>query len=511
MKSGKKPNGASAVYLVGAGPGDPGLITVKGMEALARADVVVYDALANNSLLEFARPGAEIVFAGKKKGFKAIEQSGINRLLINRAKRGKTVVRLKGGDPFVFGRGGEETEALMSAGIPVEIVPGVSSVHSVPAYSGVPLTHRDFNSSFAVVTGHEKPGKKSRLNWKGLAQMETVVFLMSLNNIDEIAKKLMRNKKPRKTPVMVASRGTTGKQKTVVGTLENISAKIRAEGEDFAPAVVMAGGAVSLRGKLNWFEKKPLFGKKIVVTRPSGQSADFVKLLQQSGAEVVSLPCIEIVPPASWKPVDGLIKDIGSCDFLTFTSVNGVERFFARMKSAGLDARALGGVKTVSIGSKTAEALEARGVAADIVPRRYTAEGVLAEMKKRKVRGKVFFIPRAEKARDALPEGLLKMGAEVRTAPCYRTRVPKYGAAEMKAAEREMELCDMVVFTSSSSATNFLSLFKNAPSVLCDRAVACIGPITAQTVEDAGFIPSVVAKKHTAEGLAEAMNGFFAV
>ncbi|QMU56091.1 MAG: uroporphyrinogen-III C-methyltransferase [Candidatus Mycalebacterium zealandia] len=511
MKKGKAIKNRPAVYLVGAGPGDPGLITVKGMETLACADVVIYDALANNSLLEFAPHGAEMIFAGKKKGMKTLEQKEINRLMINKAQCGKTVVRLKGGDPFVFGRGGEETEALLSAGIVIEVIPGVSSVYSVPAYSGVPLTHRDFNSSFAVVTGHEKPDKKSRLNWKNLAGMETVVFLMSLNNIEEITKKLIQNKKPRKTPVMVTSRGTTGKQKTVVGTLENISAKIRGEGADFAPAVVIAGGAIGMRKKLNWFETKPLFGKKIVVTRPAGQSADFVKLLQQRGAEVISFPCIEIVPPRSWNNADRIIKNLSSCDFLAFTSVNGVERFFERMKKKALDSRALAGIQTVAIGSKTAEALNGFGIEADIIPKKYTAEGVLAEMKKRGIRGKTFFIPRAEKARDALPAGLKKMGAKVQTAPCYRTRIPKHEPAEIKAVGREMfdGAVDMVVFTSSSSATNFLAIFKNAKEILSKSSIGCIGPITAKTVEDAGFKPSVVAKKHTAEGLADAMSVFF--
>ncbi len=512
MKNKTRANGNPAVYLVGAGPGDPGLFTVKGMETLARADVVVYDALANDSLLELAPRGAEIIFAGKKKGFKTLEQKEINNLLIERAKRGKTVVRLKGGDPFVFGRGGEETEALNSAGVSVEIVPGVSSVYSVPAYSGVPLTHRGFNSSFAVVTGHEDPGKQSsRLNWKALSQMETVIFLMSLGNIEEIVKKLKEMKKPAGTPVMVTSRGTTGRQKTVVGTLENIGGKIRRQSGKLSPAVIMVGGAIKMRNRLNWFEKKPLFGKKIVVTRPAGQSVNFVKLLQQHGAEVVSFPCIEVVPPASWKDTDRLIKNIESCDFLTFTSVNGVERFFARLRSKGLDSRTLAGAKTVAIGSKTADALGGYGLRADIVPKKYTAEGILAELKKHKVRGKRFFIPRAGKARDALPEGLLKMGAEVETAACYRTRVPKYKPEEIDFVEKEITgaRADMVVFTSSSSATNFLAIFKNAAEILRGVDIGCIGPITAGTVEAAGFKPSVVAGKHTAEGLADAMIRFY--
>lgn len=500
-------------YLVGAGPGDPGLITVKGAEVLSRADVVVYDALANESLLELAPRGAEFVFAGKKKGWKTLEQKEINRLLVDGAKRGKTVVRLKGGDPFVFGRGGEEAGVLAAAGVPVEIVPGVSSVYSVPAYSGAPLTHRDFNSSFAVVTGHETPGKKSsKLNWKALAEMETVVFLMSLNNIGEIAEKLIKMKKPRKTPVMVTSRGTTGRQKTVVGTLGDICEKIRERGGASPPAVIMAGGAIGMREKLNWFEKKPLFGKRIVVTRPAGQAADFVNLLQRHGAEVVPFACLEVIPPASWKGADRLIEKMPSCDFVAFTSVNGVERFFARLNSKGLDSRAFAGAKTVAIGSKTAEALGGRGLRADIVPKKYTAEGILAEFEKRDIRGGKFFIFRAERARDTLPEGLSRMGAEVETAACYRTRIPKRKPGEVEFVERELlnGSADMTVFTSSSSVTNFLAIFKNAHEILQKTEIACIGPVTAQTVEEAGFKPSVVAGKHTAEGLVDAMRRFFA-
>ena len=509
MKSGKKTKSAAAVCLVGAGPGDPGLITVKGMEALRSADVVIYDALANNSLLEFAPEKAEFIFAGKKKGFKALEQKEINALLIDRAGRGRKVIRLKGGDPFVFGRGGEEAGALIEAGIPVEIVPGVSSVHSVPAYSGVPLTHRDFNSSFAVVTGHKKPGKRSPVDWEALARMETVVFLMSAGNIGEIADKLMENKKPRKTPVMVTARGTTGRQKTVIGKLGDIADKVRAEGGGLAPAVVMTGGAVGMKNRFNWFEKKPLFGRKITVTRPAGQSADFINLLQQKGAEVFSFPCITIIPPASWKPVDRLADNLRSCDFLTFTSANGVERFFSRLDMRGLDARALGGAGTVCIGSKTAEALRRRGVRADIVPKKYTAEGVLEELKKSNVRGKTFFIPRADIARDALPEGLLKMGAKVETAACYRTRAPKYSKSELAAAQREVASSDAVVFTSSSSVTGFLGILKNGAEILRRVPVACIGPVTERTVRREGLTPSVVSGIHTTAGLADAMSDFF--
>lgn len=501
------------VYLVGAGPGDPGLITVKGMETLAEADVVVYDALANDSLLEFAPPGAEFIFAGKKKGFKTLEQNDINGLLIDRAKRGKTVVRLKGGDPFVFGRGGEETEALVSAGVSVEIVPGVSSVYSVPAYSGVPLTHRDFNSSFAVVTGHEHPGKRSsRLNWKALSEMETVVFLMSMNNIEEIVKKLIEMKKPPETPAMATSRGTTGGQKTVVGTLENICEKIRLQDGAVAPAVFMAGGAIKLRNGLDWFETKPLFGKKIVITRPAGQAADFAKLLRRDGAEVVRFPCIETAPPVSWKSADRLIGNLPSCDFIAFTSVNGVERFFGRLHSKGLDSRAFAGTKTVAIGSKTESALNGHGLRADIVPKKYTAEGVLAELENHDVSGKAFFIPRAEKARNTLPDGLRRMGARVETAICYRTRIPEYKPEEIEFFENKVLEggAQMIVFTSSSSATNFLAICKNAPEILRKTDIACIGPVTVRTVEKAGFTPSVVAEKHTAEGLADAMRGFFA-
>ena len=508
MKGGKKSEGVAA-RLVGAGPGDPGLITVKGMEALASADVVIYDALANNSLLEFAPKKAELIFAGKKKGFKALEQEEINALLIDRARLGKKVVRLKGGDPFVFGRGGEEAEALADAGIPVEIIPGVSSVHSVPAYSGVPLTHRDFNSSFAVATGHKKPGKRSSLDWAALARMETAVFLMSVDNIGEIAEKLIKNKKPRGTPVMVTARGTTGRQRTVTGKLGDIADKVRAHGGELTPAVIMVGGAVGKRARLNWFEKKPLFGRKITVTRPAGQSADFVNLLQQRGADVFSFPCIETAPPASWKPVDRLADNLRSCDFLTFTSANGVERFFSRLAARGLDARALGGAGTVCIGSKTAEALMRRGVRADIVPGKYTAEGILEELKKSKVRGKTFFIPRADKARDTLPEGLLKMGAKVETAPCYRTRSPKYSKEELAEAEAEVSSSDAVVFTSSSSVTGFLGILKNGAEILSRIPVVCIGPVTAQTVRSEGLTPSVVADVHTTAGLADAMSAFF--
>ncbi|MEE8419194.1 MAG: uroporphyrinogen-III C-methyltransferase, partial [Dehalococcoidales bacterium] len=369
MKTGK-------VYLVGAGPGDPDLISVKGVNCLKRADTVIYDRLLDERLLEMAPPGAERIYVGKAAGEHTLPQDKINRLLVDKGKEGKTVVRLKGGDPFVLGRGGEEGEALKQNGIPFEIVPGITSAVAVPAYAGIPVTHRGMSSSFAVITGHEEPGKEtSSINWENLATgVDTLVFLMGLKNLPEIAARLTEFGRPADTPVAVIKDGTRPGQVTVTGRLDNITDIVR-EARLTSPAIIVVGEVVGLREKLGWFDNRPLSGKRVLVTRARRQASALSKLLAEKGARPVELPAIDILPLQNTSELDGAILDLSNYDWIIFTSVNGVSAFWERLRELKLDSRALSGLKTGAIGPATAEALEAVGIIADFIPQTYTGEG----------------------------------------------------------------------------------------------------------------------------------------
>lgn len=506
MKTGK-------VYLVGAGPGDPKLLTLRGKECLEQADVVLYDYLANPVLLELARPEAERIYVGRRGRGEYGDQAEINRLMIEHARAGKIVVRLKGGDPFVFGRGGEEAEAVAEAGIPFEVIPGVTSAIAAPAYAGIPVTHRTLASSMALVTGHEDPLKPSpTVDWDRLASTTgTVVFLMGMKNLPSIVTHLTASGRPASTPVALIRWGTRAEQKTIVGTLADIVKKAEAAKLE-PPTVIVVGEVVRLREKLNWFESRPLFGTTVLVTRPREQAAEFADLLTAYGAHVIAFPTIAVVPPVDWSALDRAIADLAGYDWLIFTSVNGVRFFFERLRTLGRDVRALGRARLCAIGPRTAEALAEVGFTVDVVPVEYQAEGLIEAFKKERLRGARMLIPRAEVARDLLPHELKARGADVTVAVAYRTIRPDANAESIKEQLRRGEV-GVVTFTSSSSVRNYIELFADqneARALTANAAVACIGPITAETAESYGLKVVIRARANTIPALAEAIVGHFA-
>lgn len=376
-----KPRRPGKVYLVGAGPGDPGLLTVKGKECLEQADIVLYDYLANPVLLQYAPATAQRIYVGRRGRGQYQDQADINRLLIERAKEGNVVVRLKGGDPFVFGRGGEEAEAVSAGGVDFEVVPGVTAAVAVPAYAGIPVTHRTLASTVTFVTGHEDPTKSgTQLEWPKLASASgTLVFMMGMKNLPTIARQLLSEGRSPDTPVAAIRWGTKADQQTIVGTLKDIVGKTETAHLE-PPTAIVIGEVVRLRGQLNWFETKPLFGKRIVLTRPQKQAREFSQLLSGYGAEPVEVPTIQIVPPASWQAIDDAVTRLGTYHWLIFTSVNGVRPFMERLHVVGKDVRALAHLRLCAIGPRTAQELGTYGLTSDVVPTQYQAEGVIAAL-----------------------------------------------------------------------------------------------------------------------------------
>jgi uroporphyrinogen III methyltransferase/synthase len=492
------------VYLVGAGPGELGLMTQKGLRCLAEADVVIYDRLLDERLLKIIPPKAERLYVGKAAGEHTSSQAEINRLLVEKAREGKTVVRLKGGDPYVLGRGGEEAEALAKNGIPFEIVPGVTSAVAVPAYAGIPLTHRRLSSSFAVITGHEARGKSS-INWEKLATaVDTLVFLMGMKNLPEIVSRLIEHGRSPETPVAVIKEGTRPSQKTVVGSLQDIVARVK-EQRLTPPAVIVVGEVVGLREKLRWFDNRPLFGKHVLVTRARHQADALSRLLSERGAEPVELPAIDIEKTGS-RELDDAIANLHSYHWLVFTSSNGVAAFFERLYDLKLDSRALSGLKIGAIGPATAEALAQKGINADYVPEVYSSEGLSTGLKGQAVRGKRFLLPRADIADKRLVEGLRGLGAEVHEIAAYRT-LPQ---PEAMAQARERILSgqiDVIAFTSSSAVSSLVAVFNK--KVPINTKVACIGPRTAETAAKAGLKVDIVAREHTIPALVSAIEDYF--
>ena len=497
------------VYLIGAGPGDPGLITVKGLDCIAKADVVVYDYLANPRFLDAADPNAEIIYVGKKGFDEHVTQDQINDLLVAKALEGdgKVVARLKGGDPFIFGRGGEEALALVDAGVKFEVVPGISAGFGAPAYAGIPVTHRGYTTDMAFVTGHEDPTKgTSDINWPKLATaVGTICFFMGVKNLPNIVENLVANGRPATTPVALVRWGTTPRQEVLVGTLEDIAEKARVA-KFKAPAITIVGEVVKLREKLHWFEDKPLFGKTVVVTRSREQASVLTSRLEELGAEVLEFPTIKVVDPESWQPLDDAIRHIADYGWLVFTSVNGVGRFFDRLEYADLDARALAGAKVAAIGPATAAACIERGIRPDYVPEEYRAEGVLEGFLERGVgEGTRVLIPRALEAREVLPDTLRERGAVVDVVPAYRTVL---GAGEGPVLDRLADgTIDAVTFTSSSTVRNFVELAKgiDVASVMKDVLIASIGPITSDTIRELGLTVGVEASAYTIPGLVDAV------
>ncbi len=503
MKKGK-------VYLVGAGPGDPGLLTIRGKEVLERAEVVVYDYLANEELLKFAPPGAERIYVGKKGGDHTLGQAAINALLVEKG-RGNVVVRLKGGDPFVFGRGGEEAQALVENGIAFEVVPGISAAVAVPAYAGIPLSHRDFTSTIAFVTGHERAdaeGHGSKIAWDKISTgAGTLVFFMGVKNLPEICRNLVEHGRPAETPVALVRWGTTPMQQTITGTLSDIVDKVR-EANLQPPAMIVVGEVVRCREELNWFERRPLFGRTVVITRAREQASDFRAQLEELGARCIEFPTIAISPPDSWGPLDSAVRNIAEYDWVIFTSVNGVKYFMERLLAAGRDARDLKGISLAAIGPKTAEALESVMLHADLVPGEYRAEAILKALCERGVSGKRFLVPRAKVAREILPEKLVELGAKVDVVPAYQTILPQKDGACAPLSNCEI---DCITFTSSSTVSNFFSLVSKEELAGCvDRiAVACIGPITAETAAQFGLKTSIMPSEYTIQGLVDSIVSYF--
>jgi uroporphyrinogen III methyltransferase / synthase len=495
------------VSLVGAGPGDPELITVGGVARLAQADVVVYDRLANPALLGHAREGAQLVYAGKMPDRHALSQDEINALLVEHGRAGKRVVRLKGGDPFVFGRGGEEAEALVAAGVPFEVLPGVTSAIAAPAYAGVPVTHRALASSFAVITGHEDPSKdETSIDWEHLVRgVDTLVFLMGVGRLADIARRLVEHGRAPETPVAVVEWGTLPRQRTASGTLATIADDVAAAGIG-APAVTVVGEVARLRDGLRWHDNRPLSGKRVLVTRTRQQASDLSRALAAQGAEPVELPTIEIVPRADDGDVEHAIADLVSAAYqwCVFTSANAVDIFVRHVGDAGRDVRAFGRTRIAAIGPGTADALARHGLRADLTPERYVAEGLLDAFGQRVMRGQRVLLPRAEGAREALVDGLEAMGAHVYELTLYVSAIPERPDAEGLRRLRAGEI-DIATFASSSSVRNLVAMLDGDPAPLCDILIAAIGPVTADAVREAGLEPAVVAESYTIDGLVEAL------
>lgn len=515
------------VYLVGAGPGDPKLITVRGMELLRQADVVVYDRLANPVLLDDARPDAEKIHVGKTSAHHAMKQPDINALLVEKAKQGKTVVRLKGGDPFVFGRGGEEAEFCRENGISFEIVPGITSAIAAPAYAGIPVTHRDAASSFAVITGHErddaseagtrKPGAaEQRRDWAKIAHAaDTLVFLMGVEALPEIIARLMEQGRSAETPVALIQWGTWPHQRVVTGTLATIAEEVKRAGLT-PPAVCVVGEVVNLRDRLKWFDDpatRPLYGKRVLVTRAREQASALSDLLVSRGAFPIEFPAIRIESLSDTSALDDALNTLSQYAWVIFTSANTVPVFAERLDALGFDGRALAGTKIAAIGPATAEALRQHlRLRADFVPSEAVAESILAEWPDLELTGKRLLLPRAKEARDILPEKLTERGATVDVLPVYETVTAMGDEYSDRIREGVQNgKIDVITFTSSSTVRNFAQALVGddtsaLPALIGETLIAAIGPITADTVREFGLTPHIVGEEHTIPGLVAALE-----
>ncbi|HEX8915867.1 MAG TPA: uroporphyrinogen-III C-methyltransferase [Humisphaera sp.] len=510
------PNHTSGVvYLVGAGPGDPGLITVRGRDLLAAADVVVYDYLSNPLLLAHA-PRAEAIYVGKKAAQHSMTQDGINALLVEKGKAGKVVVRLKGGDPFVFGRGGEECEALHAAGVPFEVVPGITAAIAAPAYAGIPVTHRDLNSSFTFITGHEKEeqykedeakqrggGQASDLDWPSLAKLPCLAFYMGVKSLPRICQRLIENGMPPDMPAATIRWGTHPKQRTVVATVATLAGAVAAA-KLGPPALTIIGKVVSLRPAMNWFESRPLFGQTVVVTRTRQQASDMSRQLSALGANVIEAPTIELGPPADWSAVDAELKSIGSYDWVVFTSANGVRHAKQRLLELGLDARAFGRAKLAAIGDATAEAIRQElALRVDLCPKSFVAEALADALRDAgEVAGKRHLLLRADIARPVLRQRLAADGsADVRDVAVYETRPAAALPSPLIDALNAGDV-NWVTFTSSSTAKNFATLVgPDYKEKLKGVKLASIGPITTAPHRELGLEPTVQADTFNIDGL----------
>jgi len=509
------PPSPGKVYLVGAGPGDPGLITLRGKYLLEHAEVVVYDYLANPKLLSYVPKNATLIYAGKKGGgLHAFTQQGINQLLVDHAKEGSMVVRLKGGDPFIFGRGAEEIEELVREGIDFEVVPGVTSATAAATYAGIPITHREYTASVAFVTGHEDPTKKSsNISWEKLATgAGTIVIYMGIKTLPSITKKLIEYGRSPDTPVAVVRWASTPQQHSVVGTLETICDVVH-KADIKPPALVIVGEVVKLRSTIDWFERRPLFGRRVVVTRTREQASDLVAKLEELGAECLEYATIHIEPVADYSVLDQAIADLESYSWLLFTSLNAVTYFFKRLYVLGMDSRKLATTKVAVVGRATGEELLKHGVRADLIPEKFTGEGLAAALVKTEVKGTRILLPRALKASEILPETLTDAGASVTIAPTYQN-VPPQGRKQELRDQLESGTVDMITFTSSSTVTNFLTMLDAADEAelhrLLDKvSIAAIGPITAETVRDNGLSVDIQPERYTIDDMVQAIVAFY--
>jgi uroporphyrinogen III methyltransferase/synthase len=496
------------VYLVGAGPGDPGLITLRGVECIQKADVILYDNLVNPSLLRYARPDAELIFAGKTSKKHTLTQDDTSALLVAKAREGKIVTRLKGGDPFVFGRGGEEAQELQKAGIVFEIVPGISSSIAAPAYAGIPVTHRGLASAFMVVTGHEDPTKEeTAVNWEQVAKFSgTRVILMGVERIGEIAAELMAHGAAADTPVAMVRWGTTCQQQTIQGTLATIGDIAERAGFK-PPAVTVIGEVAQMRAQLNWFEKRPLFGRRIVVTRSREQASELVQQLTELGSDVLEIPTIAIKPPKKIGPLREAIEGIGLYDWLVFTSPNGVEAFFREFFAKHNDVRSIGALKIAAIGTATTQKVTELHLEVDLQPAEFTSEALLAEFKKSvSCENLKFLLPRADLADERLARGLEDLGAIVDDLDVYQT-VPDTEDRNGHRARLLNEGADLITFTSSSTVANFYDLV-DVPALLKkfpQLRLVSIGPQTSQALQARGLSVTAEASVHTIPGLVDAV------
>lgn len=499
MKEGK-------VYLVGAGPGDIGLLTLKGLRCLQKADVIVYDFHINPQILNYVKHDAEFVYAGKRGGHHEMGQDEINRVLVDRARTGRLVCRLKGGDPFVFGRGGEEAEMLSQAGIAFEIVPGVSSVVAVPAYAGIPLTHRNYASAFAVITGSEAETKsESTTYWSGLAKAyDTLVFLMGVKNIETIARKLIEHGKAAGTPAALIRWGTRPEQRTIVAPLGEIAGKVR-DGHIRPPAIMVVGEVVALRETLKWYEEKPLFGHRVLITR---EYTPEYEPLAELGAEIFEFPTLRIAPPKSFAELDRAIETISTYHWLVITSGNAFEYFMGRLLEKGGDIRDLKGLKICAIGSRTAEAVARYGMRVDMVPGEFSAEGLVKAFSRQGgegLRGLKVLLPRADKARDLFPERARSLGGFIDTPTVYRAVRPEKHAKRLQRFMSEGRI-SLATFTSGATFNNFLAILgEDGRTLLKDVTIAVIGPVTKKAVEKAGLKVHITPRTATISAMVEAI------
>ncbi|HUP45849.1 MAG TPA: uroporphyrinogen-III C-methyltransferase [Thermoanaerobaculia bacterium] len=490
------------VFLVGAGPGDPRLLTVRAAELIESADFIAIDALVSKEIAARIPKGTEVVHVGKRSSAHTLPQDEINRLLIEEAKKGRRVVRLKGGDPFVFGRGGEEAEEIVAAGVPVEIVPGISSSIAAPAYAGIPVTHRSHATSLTLVTGHEAD-ESMGIKWPALAQLDgTIVFLMGFANLPVIVQKLTGHGMPGDRPVAVISNGTRPDQRTVTGTLRDIEVRV-AEANLPTPALIVVGEVVRLHDVINWFETKPLFGKRVVVTRAREQASQLVQLLVDSGADVLQFPTIEIAPPQSWESLDLVID--GRYDLVVFSSVNGVRGYFDRLFAKGEDARVLAGSLIAAVGAPTAAELRGHGIIPDLVPDKFQSSALLPLLEENQ-RGIRTAVVRAEEGSDDLIDELRRRGGHVDLGVAYRNLAVEADLDELRQRIGD-DAIDVVTFTSGSTVENFFSRLTAAERarLLARAIVASIGPVTSEAIKLYGRAPDVVAAEASVQALHDAV------